>query len=91
MITNPAPNNVSIFGTSLHIKNPKIIAKIRLKYLIGVTKEASASLQLCVSNKLATLPHKPSTKNNKKSIGVGMIQTVKNTVLNPKAVHKKVK
>ena len=44
MITNPAPSNVSIFGTSLHIKNPKIIAKTRLKYLIGVTKEASANL-----------------------------------------------
>ena len=44
MITNPAHSNVSTFGTSLHIKNPKIIAKTRLKYLIGVTKEASANL-----------------------------------------------
>ena len=44
VITNPAPNNVNIFGTSLHMKKPKIIAKTRLKYLIGVTKEASASL-----------------------------------------------
>ena len=39
IITNPAPNNVNNFGTSLHIKNPKTIAKTRLKYLIGVTKE----------------------------------------------------
>ena len=44
IITNPAPSNVSIFGTSLQIKNPKIIAKTRLKYLMGVTKEASANL-----------------------------------------------
>ena len=44
IITNPAPSNVSTFGTSLHIKNPKVIAKTKLKYLIGVTKEASANL-----------------------------------------------
>ena len=43
-ITNPDPNKVKTFGTSLHIKKPKIIAKTRLRYLIGVTKDASANL-----------------------------------------------
>ena len=44
MITSPAPNKVNTLGISLHIKNPKIIAKTKLKYLIGVTKDASANL-----------------------------------------------
>ena len=44
IITNPAPNKVITFGTSFYIKKPKIIAKTRLKYLIGVTKDASANL-----------------------------------------------
>ena len=43
-MTSPAPNKVKIFGTSLQIKYPKIIAKTKLKYLIGVTKDASANL-----------------------------------------------
>ena len=37
-MTNNAPNKVKILGTSLQIKNPKTIAKTKLKYLIGVTK-----------------------------------------------------
>ena len=43
-MTKDAPTNVKIFGTSLQIKYPKIIAKTKLKYLIGVTSEASANL-----------------------------------------------
>ena len=43
-MTNSAPNNVKIFGTSLQIKNPNKIANTRLNYLIGVTNDASASL-----------------------------------------------
>ena len=43
-MTNKAPSKVSIFGTSLQIKKPKTIANTRLKYLMGVTKDASASL-----------------------------------------------
>ena len=42
--TNSAPSNVKILGTSLQIKNPNTIANTRLKYFIGVTNEASASL-----------------------------------------------
>ena len=43
-ITNNAPISVNNFGISLQIKNPKIIAKTKLKYFIGVTKDASANL-----------------------------------------------
>ena len=43
-ITRNAPNKVKILGISLHIKKPKIIAKTKLRYLIGVTSEASANL-----------------------------------------------
>ena len=43
-ITNNAPSNVKILGISLQIKNPKTIANTKLKYLIGVTNEASANL-----------------------------------------------
>ena len=43
-MTNSAPNNVKILGTSLQIKNPNTIANTRLKYLIGVTSDASANL-----------------------------------------------
>jgi hypothetical protein len=43
-MTNDAPNKVKIFGISLQIKYPKIIAKTKLKYLIGVTSEAYANL-----------------------------------------------
>ena len=43
-MTNNAPNKVRILGTSLQIKNPKTIANTKLKYFIGVTKEASANL-----------------------------------------------
>jgi hypothetical protein len=42
--TNSAPNRVKIFGISLQIKKPKTIAKTKLKYFIGVTKDASANL-----------------------------------------------
>ena len=43
-MTKAAPNKVKILGTSLHIKKPKIIANTKLKYLIGVTRDASANL-----------------------------------------------
>ena len=43
-MTKAAPNKVKIFGTSLQIKYPKRMANTKLKYLIGVTSEASASL-----------------------------------------------
>ena len=43
-MTNNAPNKVKIFGISLQIKNPNTIANTKLKYLMGVTSEASASL-----------------------------------------------
>ena len=42
--TRAAPINVRTLGTSLQIKKPKNIAKTKLKYLIGVTNDASASL-----------------------------------------------
>ena len=42
--TSSAPTNVKIFGISAQIKKPNIMAKTRLKYFIGVTKEASANL-----------------------------------------------
>ena len=42
--TNIAPISVNNLGISLQIKNPKTIAKTKLKYLIGVTKDASANL-----------------------------------------------
>ena len=38
-----APEMVKTDGISLNISQPAIIAKTRLKYLIGVTKEISAS------------------------------------------------
>ena len=44
VITNNAPIKVKTLGTSLQIKKPKTIAKTKLKYLIGVTNDASASL-----------------------------------------------
>ena len=43
-MTKADPNKVKIFGTSLQIKKPNIIANTKLKYLIGVTSDASASL-----------------------------------------------
>ena len=44
VITNKAPKIVNNFGISVQIKKPKTIAKTKLKYLIGVTKDASAYL-----------------------------------------------
>jgi len=38
------PANIRGFGTSPQIIKPKVIAKTKLKYLIGVTNEASANL-----------------------------------------------
>ena len=43
-MTKDAPSKVKIFGISLQIKYPNIIAKTKLKYLIGVTSDASANL-----------------------------------------------
>ena len=43
-MTKDAPSKVKIFGTSLQMKYPNIIAKTKLKYLIGVTSYASANL-----------------------------------------------
>ena len=43
-ITRLEPANIKVLGTSSQISRPKIIAKTKLKYLIGVTKEASANL-----------------------------------------------
>ena len=43
-MTKDAPTKVKIFGISLQIKYPNIIAKTKLKYLIGVTSDASANL-----------------------------------------------
>ena len=40
MITKPDPNIVNNFGISFQIKNPNTIAKTKLKYFIGVTREA---------------------------------------------------
>ena len=40
--TKPAPNKVNTFGISPQIVKPKKIAKTKLKYFIGVTKDASA-------------------------------------------------
>ena len=41
---NNDPTIVKILGISLNKINPKIIANIRFKYLIGVIKETSAFL-----------------------------------------------
>ena len=43
-MTSAAPSKVRTLGISLHIKKPKTIAKTKLKYFIGVTKDASANL-----------------------------------------------
>ena len=44
MIIKIEPNIVKILGTSLNIRYPNIIAKIKFKYLIGVTSETSELL-----------------------------------------------
>ena len=67
------------------------MANTKLKYLIGVTSDASANLQLWVNNKFATLPHKPRTKNNKKSMCVGITQSPNKIVLKPNKVQSNVK
>ena len=43
-MTSKAPKRVNNFGISLQIRKPNTIAKIKLKYFIGVTKDASANL-----------------------------------------------
>ena len=43
-ITNKAPINVLNVGISFQIKYPKKIAKIKAKYLSGVTNETSEYL-----------------------------------------------
>ena len=42
---NVAPSKVKIFGISPQIKYPYKIAKTKFRYLVGVTKEASAILK----------------------------------------------
>ena len=42
---NVAPSSVKIFGISPQIKYPNKIAKTKFRYLVGVTKEASAILK----------------------------------------------
>ena len=44
VIMSRDPKRVYKDGISLKIKIPDIVAKIKLKYLIGVTNDASASL-----------------------------------------------
>ena len=41
--TKKEPSNIKGFGISPQIINPKVIAKTKLKYFMGVTSEASAS------------------------------------------------
>ena len=71
-------------------EKPKTIAKTKLKYFIGVTKEASASCKLCVNNKFAILPQRPKIIKINISIFVGIIQSQK-IEHKPIDAHKKVK
>ena len=66
-MTKDAPSNVKIFGTSLQIKYPKIIAKTKLRYFNGVTKDTSEYLYDVLNHKLATPPNNPTKDNSIKS------------------------
>jgi hypothetical protein len=57
IIIKKAPNNVEYDTTSSKIKIPEIIAKIRLRYFIGVTKETSA-LRIDIVNKILPIDPK---------------------------------
>ena len=56
---NVAPSSVKIFGISPQIKYPNKIAKTKFRYLVGVTKEASAILKDTVSKIFAYEPMIP--------------------------------
>ena len=74
MITNNAPIKVLNAGTSLHIKNPKIIAKTSAKYFKGVTRDTSENLYDWLNHKFATPPKTPIRDNKIKSFILGIIQ-----------------
>ena len=90
-MTNNAPKSVNNFGISLQIKKPNTIAKTKLRYFIGVTNDASANLQLWVSNKFATLPHKPIIIKIPKSIMFGKTQSPLKIVAIPNNEQSNVK
>ena len=71
-ITNAAPIKVLYDGISFQTKYPKKMAKTKLKYFNGETKETSESLYDWPKSKFATPPNKPMRHNNIKSIKVGI-------------------
>ena len=73
-ITNNAPTNVFIVGTSSQIRYPNIIAKTKAKYFRGVTSETSEYLYDWLNHKFATPPNIPIKDNNIKSLKSGITQ-----------------
>ena len=82
-ITNAAPNKVLYDGISFQTKYPKKMAKTKLRYFNGETKETSESLYDWPKSKFATPPSKPIIHNNIKSKKVGITQP-NGTVSSPK-------
>ncbi len=72
VITNTAPNNVLLDGTSPQIKYPNTIAKTNAKYFKGVTKDTSENLYDWLSHKFATPPKKPIKDNKIRSKELGI-------------------
>ena len=73
-MTNKEPIKVVIVGISFQIKYPKIIPKIKAKYLRGVTNDTSDNLYDWLKSKFATPPKIPTNDNNIKSLKVGKTQ-----------------
>ena len=69
---NEAPISVSTLGISPQIKYPSNIAKTKLRYLVGVTRDASAILKDTVNKIFATDPIIPvnTNKNNSNLFGI---------------------
>ena len=74
IMIRPAPNKVKIFGISPQIKYPNRIAKTKFKYLVGVTKDASAILRDTVRSILAIEPMTPVKIKSKRSTFEGVTQ-----------------
>ena len=66
-ITKIEPIKVLCVGISFQIKYPKIIAKTKLRYFNGVTKDTSEYLYDVPNHKLPTPPNKPIRDNKIKS------------------------
>ena len=66
-ITNIEPRSVLCVGISFQIKYPNIIAKTKLRYFNGVTKDTSEYLYDVLNHKLATPPNNPTKDSSIKS------------------------